>query len=287
MSRIKILSSPDTAGTDEAVTWRLSGKVESQITTLAAWCQVRQQQQKPLEPQASSEDEDSESDDAEEVLTVIGAPLTTLDVTPIKRAFLDALAEIVCRQKHASFVTCTYLSEQDDDRCHIYIARNAAWTADDTKYLEYLARYLAGIEIDKGTFLVKASGYYASRVRYHAKQALKDMLIKPETDFLVKELQDCASGTVLPSSIVRTVDALLKSPHFEWFSRIATTTNRSEQFHRELQFLHRPEIAHSIFCHTASQLSSFKNVQFTLLPGFAPRRVPINIPLRVASSMKP
>ena len=149
-----------------------------------------------------------------------------------------------------------------------------------------LVLYLAGIETDEGTFLVKTSGYYASRVRYHAKQALKDMLIKPETGSLVKELQDCASGTVSPFSIVRTVDTLLKSPHFEWFSRIATTTNRSEQFHRELQFLHRPEIARSIFCHTASQLSSFKNVQFTLLPGFAPRRVPIDTPLRVASSMK-
>jgi hypothetical protein len=49
--------------------------------------------------------------------------------------FLDRLAEIVCREKLASYVTYTSIIE-DGDQVMIVIARSAKWTKTDRKFFE-------------------------------------------------------------------------------------------------------------------------------------------------------
>jgi hypothetical protein len=81
--------------------WHLSGGIESEITTLAAWCQVERQQRKPLEIAKGEEkedwsDEEQLSDGDDDDLTNLPASLTEDNAKSIKMIFLDRLAEILC-----------------------------------------------------------------------------------------------------------------------------------------------------------------------------------------------
>jgi hypothetical protein len=62
-------------------------------------------------------------DDDHEDFTTACAEAVPSDAQPIISTILDALAEIVCRKKYTSSVTCTHLIRREDD-CTIVLARN-------------------------------------------------------------------------------------------------------------------------------------------------------------------
>jgi hypothetical protein len=92
---------------------------------------VKRQQRKPLDVAKGEEkdnwsDEEQLSDGDDDDLTNLPASLTTDNAKSIKMRFLDRLAEILCRDKHASYVTCTSMLEREDD-ITIVAARNTKW----------------------------------------------------------------------------------------------------------------------------------------------------------------
>lgn len=111
MSRVTIvpLHIPPHPTDDSA--WHLSADIESEITTLAAWCQVKRQQRKPLDVAKGEEKDNLLGEEQlnggdDDYLTNFPAALTIDNTKSIKMGFLDGLAEILCYEKNASYVTC-------------------------------------------------------------------------------------------------------------------------------------------------------------------------------------
>lgn len=49
MARVSVISAfPGSPSSSDALEWHFPPDIESEITTLAAWCQVKQQQREPL-----------------------------------------------------------------------------------------------------------------------------------------------------------------------------------------------------------------------------------------------
>lgn len=150
MAHVTIIPLPDPSRLNKDSAWSLPAQTESEIASLAAWCQVKQQQREPLLGTAKGEEEDTSSneepvnDDEDEILTNFRASLTIDETEPVKIQFLDLLAEIVCRDKHGSYVTCTSLGESEDSAT-ILIARNAKWTGLDCDFLDSLATTIESI----------------------------------------------------------------------------------------------------------------------------------------------
>ncbi|KAJ5814770.1 hypothetical protein N7474_006547 [Penicillium riverlandense] len=129
------------------VDWHLSADIESDITTLAAICQVNQPQRTPLGAgkEEKIHDDYSGGDERASIRdgssTNVNACLTGDDTKSIKMVFLDRLAELLCYKKHAHYVTCTSLLEGQDE-ITIFAARNATWEEKDRELLESLANML-------------------------------------------------------------------------------------------------------------------------------------------------
>ena len=132
--------------------------LESEICTLAARCQFKQQQRDPL--YSFFEDDEDDLADLEEEDTNLLAPLSLESNNGIKAAFLDRLAELLCYEKKPSLITSTALIHSEDG-VTIVASRNSAsqgetWSNKDIKMLEYLAQILERISSD-GLYLFPAS----------------------------------------------------------------------------------------------------------------------------------
>lgn len=138
MNRITTVPVPATTQRTGSPIWRFSKQHESEIVSLAAQCQSNQQQREPLDIVLPDDEAESDSDDDDDFSTSFPAELTTDGTKQVKREFLDRLAEIVCRKKQASFVTCTSIIEEED-QVIIVIARNERWTEEDKVFLNELA----------------------------------------------------------------------------------------------------------------------------------------------------
>lgn len=147
MNRVKCLDLSPQVPSPEAGAWHLSAEIESDITTLAAICQVKHPQRVPLEKSVDEEVNYAESSGGEQMdggikpSTTIAASLTEEGTKSVKMRFLDRLAEILCYKKHPHYVTCTAMQETADE-VTILALRNANWRKKDIKILEEMARQL-------------------------------------------------------------------------------------------------------------------------------------------------
>lgn len=153
MTRVRIIAPlPVSPGTTHGVEWGLRPDLESEITTLAALCQVKQQQREPIAP-SPQESEDGRDDLTEdEECTSSFFPSLPLDAAEIKRGFLDRLAELLCYRKDPVLISSTALIYRDDE-VTIVAARNSslgedAWSNKDVRMLEYLGEVLERISSD-------------------------------------------------------------------------------------------------------------------------------------------
>jgi hypothetical protein len=146
-SRVSKIVTPDCRSSEilDVSTWHFPQDTQAEMAALTTWCRVRQQQQTPLDDTTQDDNEmtssDADDDDDHEDFTTACADADSCDTQLIVSTFLDALAVIICCKKLASFATCTYLIQHEDD-CTILLARNAAWTGADTSYPEYLTMTL-------------------------------------------------------------------------------------------------------------------------------------------------
>jgi hypothetical protein len=82
----------------DVVEWSFPSHLESEITTLAAWCQVKQQQRVPLSSSEDSEDESTANDEVRTDINVLDSSFSDGDAA-LKKDFLDRLAELLCFKK--------------------------------------------------------------------------------------------------------------------------------------------------------------------------------------------
>jgi hypothetical protein len=143
------LASPNS---NNALEWSLSPDLESEITTLAAWCRIKQQQRVPLSSLVGDSDGDlDELTDDEECTNLPNPPFMNGDAA-VKKDFLDRLAELLCYRKDPSLITGTALIYSEVE-VTILAARNStasgkSWSDRDVKMLEYLAGILERISAD-------------------------------------------------------------------------------------------------------------------------------------------
>ena len=76
MTRVSVIPAlPVSPNSSDALEWSFPPDLESEITTLAAWCQVKQQQRVPLSSSIEeSEDDLDESTDDEECTNLLIPP---------------------------------------------------------------------------------------------------------------------------------------------------------------------------------------------------------------------
>lgn len=119
--------------------WHFSPVDESEVTTLAACCQVKHQQRECLDElvEASEDEEEMENDDGQhtDIVELVG-----IEDTKLFSEFLDRLAEILCFKKAPTHVTSTAMIKKED-QVTIIAARNGdtAWRTEDKAMLEELA----------------------------------------------------------------------------------------------------------------------------------------------------
>lgn len=150
MARVRIITSlPASPDSSDAVEWHFAPDLESEITTLATLCQLKQQQREPI-PNYTQGREDSMDDPMEdEECTNFSPSLSLEDDAQMKKGFLDRLAELLCYRKDPALITSTALV-YCDEVATIVAARNSSsggstWSPRDIKMLEYLAEVLERI----------------------------------------------------------------------------------------------------------------------------------------------
>jgi hypothetical protein len=153
MTRISVISAlPVSSDSGDDLEWSFHPDLESEVTTLAAWCQVKQQQRAPLSSSIEGSEYDlDESTDDEECTNLLIPPSLDGD-TRIKNDLLDRLAELLCYRKDASLITSTALIYSEMEAT-IVAARNSTssgttWSNKDIKMLEYLAEVLERVSAD-------------------------------------------------------------------------------------------------------------------------------------------
>lgn len=146
MGQVTIIPAPNPPRLTDDPHWHLSSDLECEITTLAALCELKRQQREPLVVAIpDDEDDESEGDEDDDLLTSFPTQLTPDGTKQTKMEFLDRLAEIVCREKHGSYVTCTSIMTEHEDDVTIVVSRNANWSNSDTKFFNELTRIMESI----------------------------------------------------------------------------------------------------------------------------------------------
>lgn len=289
----------------DALEWRFPPDIESEITTLAAWCQVKQQQRKPL----SSED-DGESDEGEQVddceSTNRLVPLSTDTDTRIKQGFLDRLAELLCYSKDVSLITSTALICSEEE-VTIVAARNSSsngstWSDKDVNMLEYLADLLERTSSDglcslsnpqppskRMTCVVDIFEshplpalqetlveYYSQRIRHHAKEVKSLEKGKTGLEFFEDTNGACdrlASEDLTVYDFAKYVDYLSDSTNFYEEMKANLTPKKLRRVVDELGYIDRPMQGAKVFLSIAQQCSGFQKVKIVLLDSLPSREV--------------
>lgn len=153
MARVSVISThPIPRSSSDVHEWHFLSGLESEITTLAAWCQAKQQQRDPLYDSPEDNEDDLDERIEEDVSTELLPPPSSDANTLMKRNFLDELAEILCYDKIPALITSTALIYNDEEAT-IVAARNStadgeAWSNKDIELLEYLAGVLEKVSSD-------------------------------------------------------------------------------------------------------------------------------------------
>ncbi|KAI3010460.1 hypothetical protein CBS147346_1673 [Aspergillus niger] len=268
----------------ETDVWNLPNEIESQITTLAAIIQVQHQQRTPLarkEDEYEAESEDAESSSDEKLgnhglgSSAIVAPLASESTKDLKRCFLDRLAELLCYEKDAHYVTCTYLREGLEE-VTILASRNATWKDKDISLLESLASTLEQLAVrdpfnpgPEPDLERKFSEYYTPRLDYHAEQLIDPLKTVEGVTGLVAFLKDFLSRRISSHVLVNEVKEICYNTDF--YSRIKVVP-KAKKIVQELGFICRPLNAADTFYKAAREISNFKRVKIELLPGYKAER---------------
>ncbi|KAJ5150802.1 uncharacterized protein N7482_010054 [Penicillium canariense] len=272
--------------------------MESDITTLAAICQVRHQQRAPLERNMNEEDgytdgsDDEQTDDDKQSSTRTAAFLTEEVLKSVKMRFLDKLAEILCYRKDAHYVTCTAMQETDDE-VTILAFRNAIWGEQDINLLEEMARQLELVAKRESLDMESLpdlqalfSEYYTPRLKYHASQLLSLIDKKKEMWKLDACLRAFRSGEVSSTDLVNIVNDLCYSTTFYSETNRLFTETQVKRVIRELGFLCRPKYAFNTFWEAAREIEGFQNINITLIPGSQAKQVPPSLSLCTQAMMR-
>ncbi|KAF1807869.1 hypothetical protein P152DRAFT_485903 [Eremomyces bilateralis CBS 781.70] len=279
-----LLVSPNSS---DAFEWSFPPNLESEITTLAAWCQVKQKQRAPLSFSIEdSKDDLEESTDDEECTNLLIPPSLDGD-TRIKKDFLDRLAELLCYRKDPSLITSTAFIYSEME-VTIVAARNStsggkAWSDEDIKMLEYLAEVLERVSADD-TFephplpalqstLVE---YYSQRIRHHAQNAMSIEKGNTGLNFFKDGVcNDVVSGNLAVYDFARGVEAISYSTDFYTELKVNLTPENLGRVVEELAHIRRPMQGAGAFLHVAQQCPGFRNVKIVLLNSLPARKVKI------------
>jgi hypothetical protein len=313
MNRITTIPVPATIQRTGSPIWRFFKEQESEIVNLAAQCQLKQQQREPLDVVLPDDEAECDSDDDDDLSTVFPAQLTTDGTKQIKTEFLDRLAEIVCREKHASYVTCTSIIEEED-QVMIVIARNAKWVEEDKVFLNKLVDLMEMISrgrpwrtfASSRSFLLTVfkgpsqqdhvhvvrellANYYHARLQHHAEKLKK--LVKHVDPHIKAVLLWCCgkflSKTVSPLEFVEFMGSLSQhkeyAPQPNWVND-KLGPKQIQRINLEMAFICRPEIAANTFFAVARDVPSFQKIHIQLLVGYKPRKIPQKLTTTVKSS---
>ncbi|PNP82367.1 hypothetical protein FNYG_04302 [Fusarium nygamai] len=253
MAHIRIISSLSVSlGSSDVVEWHFPPDLESEISTLASLCHVRQQQREPI-VQSAQEDEDGTLDLMEDGECT--KPFSTLALdndVEMKSGFLDRLAELLCFDKKPVLITSTALvSDSKEDI--IVCARNSStsgntWSTKDVEMLEHLAGVLERISSDEPfnsdplpelqKVLVE---YYRQRIQHHAKRLMSLEQGIAELAFFNDEgCGAIASGCLSIYQFAEKVEFLSYSTDFYRTLKTQLSPTRLRQVLDELAFIRRP-----------------------------------------------
>ncbi|RFU75794.1 phosphoserine aminotransferase [Trichoderma arundinaceum] len=288
MTRVSVIPAlPVLPSSTDASEWNFSPDLESEITTLAAWCQVKQQQREPISStiEDSRDDLDEQIDDEE--CTNLLTPLSQDGDAEIKKRFLDRLAEILCYRKDPSLITSTALIYNEKE-VTIVAARNSTsggktWLEKDTHMLEYLVQVLETVSaensfgsqmlLDLQSTLVE---YYSQRIRYHAKNAMS--IEKGDTGLRFFKDSGCkgvVSGQLAVCHFVKGVETIYHSVDFFTKLKATLTPNKFCRVLEELACIRRPMQGAEAFLDVAQQCPGFRKIKVVLLNSLAAKKVKI------------
>ncbi|GAW21440.1 hypothetical protein ANO14919_109590 [Xylariales sp. No.14919] len=283
MTRVRVVNPfPDLPYIRDDSAW-FPPEIESEITTLAAWCQIKQQQREPLSSVYNGQDNLEEALDDEECTNLLG-PLTLDSEASIKREFLDRLAELLCYSKNPALITSTALIYSDEE-VTVVAARNSSngqtWLDKDITMLEYLAEVLEQIASNKSFELDPLPAvqstlirYYSDRIRHHAKEAMS--VVKGDAswdNFKDKLCGEAVSGLLCIDDFASGVDFLAKLSDFHDVMEAGLTKKKKLRLMQELQYIRRPIQGTVAFAHVAQRLPGFRKIKVVLLKSLPARKV--------------
>ncbi|OIW30057.1 hypothetical protein CONLIGDRAFT_644082 [Coniochaeta ligniaria NRRL 30616] len=286
MTRVRIITSlPASPGSSDALEWRFPPDLESEITTLAALCQVNQQQREPIAPSTQAGEDGMDDPTGDEECTNSFSSLSLVDDAEMKRGFLDRLAELLCYRKDPTLITSTALIYSDEEAI-IVAARNSSsggdtWSHRDVRMLEYLAEVLERISSDDAFESHPLPGlqstlveHYSSRIRHHAERVMSIENGKTELKFFKEDgCGGVASGRLDAYQFAKSVEDLSHSTDFYDKLKASLTPTKFRRVMDELGFIRRPMQGAVELLLVAQQCSGFRNIKVVLLNSLLPRKV--------------
>ncbi|KAM0079694.1 hypothetical protein ACKRZS_008166 [Fusarium odoratissimum] len=305
MAHVSIIPAPTLANESAATsTWCFQPDTESEITALAAWCQVKQQQREPLKA-TSEEDDDASSDELinehdVDCLTDDRALLTKDGTKSIKQDFLDRLAELLCCMKKPSFITCTAMTEEQDEVTIVAARNGAKWTADDKNLMEDLATIMERLSSDGPRHITalchlklslttptdpfdedplprlqsRLTEYYAPRLRHHVQELVKHEGGKTDMIFFTDTCRVFLSNKISLQDFAHCVEHLSYNTDFYSVLKATFTPAVFKRLIDDLAFIRRPMQGARAFCYAAKKLGSFQKIKIRLLGSYRSRAVP-------------
>ncbi|KAJ4129105.1 hypothetical protein NW768_007636 [Fusarium equiseti] len=272
-------------GASDVIEWHFPPDLESEISTLATSCHVRQQQREPI-VQSAQQDEDGALDLMDDGECTRPFSTLTLDSdTEMKSRFLDRLAELLCYDKKPVLITSTALVSDTKDNI-IVCARNSStrgntWSTKDVDMLEHLAEILektsSGEPLDYDTLLELQKvlvEYYSQRIKHHAKQLMS--LEQGMTGMAFFNEAGCgaiASGSLSIYQFAKQVETLSYSTDFYRILKIKLSATRRRRVLDELAFIGRPMQGPIEFLFMAQKCTWFQNLKIYLLKSLPSRKV--------------
>ncbi|OAL43046.1 hypothetical protein IQ07DRAFT_606215 [Pyrenochaeta sp. DS3sAY3a] len=286
MNRVSVIPAlPVSSNSDDALQWSFAPDLESEITTLAAWCQAHQQQREPLSfpIEGIGADLDDWTDDEECTDHLI--PPTGDGDADVKKLFLDQLAELLCHKKDPALITSTALIYSEMEAI-IVVARNSTpsgnpWSDRDVTMLEYLAELLERISADDifecdplPALQSTLSEYYSERIRYHARNVISLENGKTGLRFFKDGWCDGVVSGQLPAyKFVKAINAISDCVEFYTKLKANLAPHKLRRIVEEMAHIERPFRGASTFFHLAQQCPGFRKVRITLLGSLPARKV--------------
>ncbi|KAF4123095.1 hypothetical protein GMORB2_6643 [Geosmithia morbida] len=293
MSRVSIveLSPPGSSETLEGhvPTAREAERLESEITTLATWCEVKQQQREPLAPCTDEDrgDDDLEGDSRDGCTDRHNTLSDDSNGARSLKSFLDRLAELLCYKKDPTLITSTAIVHNDEEAT-IVAARNSyshvpTWSDKDTKILECFAQVLEISSSDPDKLdsamiskLYRTSvEYYDPRIRHHVKSMVSVENGTTGIEFFRGD--GCCgrfiSGEIDAFAFAKMVDRVSHHDRFNTKLEASLVPNKLRRVREELEFIKRPASSLDVAVKVAREYSGFRHTRVLLIKSLPARKV--------------